>query len=415
MSQRRRLGLSSGVVVSVLLLGLAVPAAGQVRLSTIQEVVDGWKPEAHLYVLGFGLEARAGRLRRARGPALDVCGPVRLRSSARGCERSCAGTMPAGTAPGRGSPAPDSRPFRPDRGPDGRSSPSCSPARPTNGSMLMTRWLCKGVPGEPRPMAISPCARQGRRLAVRGTYERRCRLRSVGQKNEMPRSPGGAAPVASRRPRSPTSRSGLPLFWRALPIPREAWRGLNHTLASAGAPEKVEDRRRGVGVRSGARQARPTDRGRRSDGAKGLAEADPLKRLRRLRARGGPPRDRAMPRGVGRRKLYRTERGYATICIRFVIFSTQTRVPRAERGHPPATPRLLGYAAGGLGVARLVLTGADVRPEESEPPASPGSCSGRKGGSSASCNRGRRCRPCFDDGRFAERRELALSEFDVAR
>src|SRR5687768_3297720 len=52
LSQPRGFGLSSGVVVSVLLLGLAAPAAGQVRVSTIQEVVDGWTPEAHLYVLG---------------------------------------------------------------------------------------------------------------------------------------------------------------------------------------------------------------------------------------------------------------------------------------------------------------------------------------------------------------------------
>lgn len=52
MNLSRRLGVSSGVVVSVLLLGLAVPAAGQTRVSTIQEVIEGWSPEKHLWVIG---------------------------------------------------------------------------------------------------------------------------------------------------------------------------------------------------------------------------------------------------------------------------------------------------------------------------------------------------------------------------
>jgi len=52
LNRSRRLELSSGVVVSVLLLGLALPAAGQVRVSTVQEAVDRWTPETHLYVLG---------------------------------------------------------------------------------------------------------------------------------------------------------------------------------------------------------------------------------------------------------------------------------------------------------------------------------------------------------------------------
>ena len=60
MSQLRRFGLSSGVVVSVLLFLSCLPAAGQARVSTIQEVVAGWKPETHLYVLGdVGLDGEA--------------------------------------------------------------------------------------------------------------------------------------------------------------------------------------------------------------------------------------------------------------------------------------------------------------------------------------------------------------------
>lgn len=53
MSQLRRLWVSSGGVVPVLLLLLsALPARGQARVSTIGEVIDGWSPETHLYVLG---------------------------------------------------------------------------------------------------------------------------------------------------------------------------------------------------------------------------------------------------------------------------------------------------------------------------------------------------------------------------
>ena len=52
MSQRCRFRVSSGVVVSVLFLVSALPAAGQARVSTIQEVIDGWSPETHLWVIG---------------------------------------------------------------------------------------------------------------------------------------------------------------------------------------------------------------------------------------------------------------------------------------------------------------------------------------------------------------------------
>lgn len=52
MSQLRHVRASSGVVVPVLLLLSALPAAGQARVSTIQEVIDGWSPETHLWVIG---------------------------------------------------------------------------------------------------------------------------------------------------------------------------------------------------------------------------------------------------------------------------------------------------------------------------------------------------------------------------
>jgi len=55
LSQSRRRSPSSAEVAAVLCVLLVLwvlPAAGQVRVSTIQEVIDRWKPETHLYVIG---------------------------------------------------------------------------------------------------------------------------------------------------------------------------------------------------------------------------------------------------------------------------------------------------------------------------------------------------------------------------
>lgn len=52
MNPSRRFWVSSGVVVPVLFLLSALPAAGQARVSTIQEVIDGWSPETHVWVIG---------------------------------------------------------------------------------------------------------------------------------------------------------------------------------------------------------------------------------------------------------------------------------------------------------------------------------------------------------------------------
>lgn len=60
MSQLRRRSLSPAEVVAVLFLLSAFPAAGQVRVSTIQETIERWKPEAHIYVMGdVGLQDAA--------------------------------------------------------------------------------------------------------------------------------------------------------------------------------------------------------------------------------------------------------------------------------------------------------------------------------------------------------------------
>lgn len=56
----RRPKMSSGEVVFWVLCLLAAPAAGQVRVSTIQEAIERWTPETHVYVMGdVGLEPDA--------------------------------------------------------------------------------------------------------------------------------------------------------------------------------------------------------------------------------------------------------------------------------------------------------------------------------------------------------------------
>ena len=63
MSQSRRRPMSSGEVASVLCVLLVLwvlPAAGQVRVSTIQEAIERWTPETQVYVMGdVGLQDAA--------------------------------------------------------------------------------------------------------------------------------------------------------------------------------------------------------------------------------------------------------------------------------------------------------------------------------------------------------------------
>lgn len=60
MKQSRRPKMSSGEVVFWVLCLLAAPAAGQVRVSTIQEAIERWSPATHVYVLGdVGMEPAA--------------------------------------------------------------------------------------------------------------------------------------------------------------------------------------------------------------------------------------------------------------------------------------------------------------------------------------------------------------------